>query len=97
MTTGGRLTLQTGAGSEGVWVTVADTGPGVPGSAREAIFEKYRQIVTGEAGARETLYVATGLFERAAWLIRRLSADIGDLAGEAEASGAAAACSSPAD
>jgi len=49
----GNITVTAEAGPEALRVTVADTGPGVPGSAREAIFEKYRQIVTGEAGARD--------------------------------------------
>ncbi len=49
----GKITVTAEAGPEALRVTVADTGPGVPGSAREAIFEKYRQIVTGEAGARD--------------------------------------------
>jgi len=49
----GKITVTAEAGPEALRVTVADTGPGVPGSAREAIFEKYRQIVNGEAGARD--------------------------------------------
>ena len=41
MTTGGTLTLQTGEGSEGVWVSVADTGGGIPQEQINRIFEPF--------------------------------------------------------
>jgi len=49
----GRITVAAEAGPEILRVSVADTGPGVPDSERQAIFEKFRQIVTGETGARD--------------------------------------------
>jgi signal transduction histidine kinase len=49
----GKITVTAEAGPEAVRVIVADSGPGVPGSARGAIFEKYRQIVASEAGVRD--------------------------------------------
>lgn len=41
MTTGGTLTLQTGENSEGVWVSVADTGGGIPQEQINRIFEPF--------------------------------------------------------
>ena len=41
MTRGGTLTLQTGEGSEGVWVSVADTGGGIPREQLNRIFEPF--------------------------------------------------------
>ena len=41
MTRGGSLTLQTGEGSEGVWLSVADTGGGIPQEQINRIFEPF--------------------------------------------------------
>jgi PAS domain S-box-containing protein len=41
MTTGGVLTLQTGENSDGVWVSVADTGGGIPQEQINRIFEPF--------------------------------------------------------
>ncbi|MFO1476105.1 MAG: ATP-binding protein [Verrucomicrobiota bacterium] len=41
MTRGGALTLQTGEGSEGVWVSVSDTGGGIPQEQLNRIFEPF--------------------------------------------------------
>lgn len=41
MTRGGTLTLQTGEGSEAVWVSVADTGGGIPQEQINRIFEPF--------------------------------------------------------
>lgn len=41
MTTGGVLTLQTGESSDGVWVSVADTGGGIPQEQINRIFEPF--------------------------------------------------------
>ncbi|MCX6929050.1 MAG: ATP-binding protein, partial [Verrucomicrobia bacterium] len=41
MTTGGTLTLQTGEGTDGVWVSVADTGGGIPQEQINRIFEPF--------------------------------------------------------
>jgi signal transduction histidine kinase len=41
MTTGGTLSLQTGETSEGVWVSVADTGGGIPQEQINRIFEPF--------------------------------------------------------
>jgi two-component system, sporulation sensor kinase E len=41
MTKGGTLTLQTGEGSDGVWVSVADTGGGIPEEQINRIFEPF--------------------------------------------------------
>jgi PAS domain S-box-containing protein len=41
MTTGGTLTLQTGETSDGVWVSVADTGGGIPQEQINRIFEPF--------------------------------------------------------
>jgi len=41
MTTGGTLTLQTGENSDGVWVSVVDTGGGIPQEQINRIFEPF--------------------------------------------------------
>jgi PAS domain S-box-containing protein len=41
MTRGGTLTLQTGEGTDGVWVSVADTGGGIPQEQINRIFEPF--------------------------------------------------------
>ncbi len=41
MTKGGTLTLQTGEGADGVWVSVADTGGGIPEEQINRIFEPF--------------------------------------------------------
>ena len=41
MTTGGTLTLQTGEHSDGVWVSVTDTGGGIPQEQINRIFEPF--------------------------------------------------------
>jgi two-component system, sporulation sensor kinase E len=41
MTKGGALTLQTGEGADGVWVSVADTGGGIPQEQINRIFEPF--------------------------------------------------------
>ena len=41
MTTGGTLTLQTGETSDGVWVSVTDTGGGIPQEQINRIFEPF--------------------------------------------------------
>jgi PAS domain S-box-containing protein len=41
MTTGGTLTLQTGENSDNVWVSVADTGGGIPQEQINRIFEPF--------------------------------------------------------
>lgn len=41
MTVGGTLTLQTGENSDGVWVSVADTGGGIPQEQINRIFEPF--------------------------------------------------------
>jgi len=41
MTKGGTLTLQTGENDDGVWVSVADTGGGIPQEQINRIFEPF--------------------------------------------------------
>ena len=41
MTKGGTLTLQTGEGADGVWVSVSDTGGGIPQEQINRIFEPF--------------------------------------------------------
>lgn len=41
MTKGGTLTLQTGEGADGIWVSVADTGGGIPQEQLNRIFEPF--------------------------------------------------------
>ena len=41
MTRGGALTVQTGEGADGVWVSIADTGGGIPAEKINRIFEPF--------------------------------------------------------
>jgi len=41
MTRGGMLSVQTGSGADGVWVSVADTGCGIPPDQLNRIFEPF--------------------------------------------------------
>src|SRR5205823_8617648 len=41
MTKGGVLTVQTGSGADGVWVSIADTGCGIPQEQLNRIFEPF--------------------------------------------------------
>src|SRR5213594_278507 len=41
MTNGGVLTVQTGSGADGVWVSIADTGCGIPPEQLNRIFEPF--------------------------------------------------------
>jgi two-component system sensor histidine kinase AtoS len=41
MTKGGALTLQTGTGTDGVWMSVTDTGGGIPQEQINRIFEPF--------------------------------------------------------
>ena len=41
MTKGGLLTVQTGSGADGVWVSIADTGCGIPADQLNRIFEPF--------------------------------------------------------
>jgi two-component system, sporulation sensor kinase E len=41
MTKGGTLTLQTGEGADGVWVSISDTGGGIPQEQLNRIFEPF--------------------------------------------------------
>ena len=41
MTTGGTLTLQTGEGNNGIWISVADTGGGIPQEQINRIFDPF--------------------------------------------------------
>ena len=43
----GRIWVQAGQKAESVWVSISDTGPGVPAEDRERIFERFTQG-TGE-------------------------------------------------
>jgi PAS domain S-box-containing protein len=49
MTKGGTLTLQTGEGADGVWVSIADTGGGIPEDRINRIFEPF--FTTKEKGS----------------------------------------------
>ena len=49
MTKGGQLSIQTGEGSEAVWVSVADTGGGIPEEKLNRIFEPF--YTTKEKGS----------------------------------------------
>ena len=49
MTKGGTLTLQSGEGSDGVWVSIADTGGGIPQEQINRIFEPF--YTTKEKGS----------------------------------------------
>ena len=41
MTKGGELTVQTGSGADGIWVSIADTGCGIPQEQLNRIFEPF--------------------------------------------------------
>lgn len=41
MTKGGTLTISTGTGSDGVWVSIADTGVGIPPDQQNRVFEPF--------------------------------------------------------
>ncbi len=47
---GGRITLSLKPVAEGLEISVADSGPGIPEEDRTAIFDKYKQSATGAHG-----------------------------------------------
>src|SRR3989440_3364104 len=52
MTNGGVLTLQTGSGADGVWVSIADTGCGIPPEQLNRIFEPFYTTKKKGSGLR---------------------------------------------
>jgi len=63
----GSVTLSASAQDTDVVIAVTDTGPGIPPSEREAIFEPYRTIQREKEGPRGSglgLYIAKGIITR---------------------------------
>ncbi|MGC4001503.1 MAG: GAF domain-containing protein [Anaeromyxobacter sp.] len=69
---GGRVALDAGAGPEGVWLTVTDTGPGIPAADLPLIFEPYwsRPGRTAGQGTGLGLYITRALVEAHGGTIR---------------------------
>ncbi len=62
---GGRIDLTTGMDSDGVWLEVADSGPGIPAAERERVFDRfYRQIGTDGSGTGLGLAIVKAIAER---------------------------------
>ena len=50
---GGSVTLEASSESDGVTISVTDTGVGIPAEERAAIFDKFYQVGTTTAGVKE--------------------------------------------
>lgn len=62
---GGTITVETCCEDEEMWISVTDTGPGIPEEQREAIFERYWQAPRSQrsGGTGLGLYIAKGVVE----------------------------------
>jgi signal transduction histidine kinase len=49
----GEVRVDAGLGGERTWITVRDTGPGLPPGSEEAVFEEFLQIASGRGTKRE--------------------------------------------
>ncbi|HEU4454529.1 MAG TPA: HAMP domain-containing sensor histidine kinase [Longimicrobium sp.] len=49
----GAVSLSAGAEDGRSWISVADTGPGIPAGSEEAVFEEFLQIAAGNKAKRE--------------------------------------------
>jgi two-component system NtrC family sensor kinase len=64
MPSGGVLTVEGGASDDAVWVTVADTGPGLPESVRRHLFEPFRRERPDGGGTGLGLFLSATLVRR---------------------------------
>jgi len=64
MPSGGVLTVESGASDDAVWVTVADTGPGLPDSVRRHLFEPFRRERPDGGGTGLGLFLSATLVRR---------------------------------
>jgi chemotaxis family two-component system sensor kinase Cph1 len=61
---GGQVSLSCGTRGAEVWVTVADTGPGIPADMLANVFDRYWQARSGDQqGAGLGLFIAKGIVE----------------------------------
>jgi signal transduction histidine kinase len=65
-----------------VWFEIADTGPGIPESERDSVFDRYKQGVRGRAagGAGLGLAIARGIAEAHHGNISVATGDLGGAA-----------------
>jgi two-component system OmpR family sensor kinase len=62
---GGRVDVSVRAGGEGAQIEVADTGPGIPPSERERVFDRFHRLPgTGAQGSGLGLAIARRVAER---------------------------------
>ncbi len=62
---GGRVDVSVGAGSEGAFLEVCDSGPGIPPDERERVFDRfYRRADAGESGTGLGLAIVKTIAER---------------------------------
>lgn len=52
-TDAGEVRVDAGLDAERTWITVRDTGPGLPPGAEEAVFEEFLQLAAGRGGKQE--------------------------------------------
>jgi signal transduction histidine kinase len=62
---GGRITVDSGYDGSDVWVSITDTGPGIPPEELSSLFEKYQQAGRGRSqeGTGLGLFIVRALVE----------------------------------
>lgn len=78
---GGRVSVRTDTGAEGVEIEISDTGPGIPASQQETVFKEYVQLGNRERNREKGLGLGLSIVRRLAHLLGvtvRLESSLGE-------------------